>query len=58
MMINGSCISCNKVEGYEVINGECVEICGDGLVINDICDDGNNLNGDGCSSLCSVEENW
>lgn len=54
MLINGSCITCSKVSGYTIVNGECSEVCGDGIVINDLCDDGNILNGDGCSSYCSV----
>jgi cysteine-rich repeat protein len=41
-------------------NGEiqCMEICGDGIVINDPCDDGNTLNGDGCSEFCKIEKDW
>jgi len=31
---------------------ECIEICGDGIVFADPCDDGNLVNGDGCSSTC------
>lgn len=32
----------------------CREICGDGLRVTDTyeCDDGNNLDGDGCNSSC------
>ena len=31
--------------------------CGDGAVIvGEQCDDGNNVNGDGCSSICKVED--
>lgn len=39
----------------------CREICGDGFRFSDegnICDDGNNINGDGCNSNCEVEEGW
>jgi len=39
----------------------CREICGDGFRFSDegnICDDGNNINGDGCNSDCEVEEGW
>eukprot|EP01137_Pigoraptor_chileana_P008764 Opistho-2@56068 len=33
--------------------------CGDGVrSIGEECDDGNVLDGDGCSSSCQVEENW
>lgn len=35
----------------------CRERCGDGLNVNNthVCDDGNNLSKDGCSSMCTVE---
>lgn len=34
----------------------CLEICGDGLNFRQYdCDDGNLVNGDGCSSVCKVE---
>jgi proprotein convertase subtilisin/kexin type 5 len=37
-------------------NKFCEAICGDGILMNDYerCDDGNNLNGDGCSSSCNI----
>jgi len=39
----------------------CTEICGDGMNIlrkvNE-CDDGNVVDGDGCSGLCQVEAGW
>ena len=34
-------------------NGFCGTLCGDGIKISpEECDDGNNINGDGCSSVC------
>jgi cysteine-rich repeat protein len=34
-------------------------VCGDGVVEgSERCDDGNTLNGDGCSSSCQVESGW
>ncbi|CDW85153.1 UNKNOWN [Stylonychia lemnae] len=38
-------------------NGKCTEICGNGIRVGGLlnCDDGNNLNNDGCSSICSIE---
>lgn len=34
-------------------------MCGDGLkVLYEECDDGNLMNGDGCSSLCFIEDGW
>lgn len=37
--------------------GKVCNICGDGLinVVGEVCDDGNNLNQDGCSMTCQVE---
>ncbi len=33
--------------------------CGDGAIESpEICDDGNTDNGDGCSSLCEIEDDW
>jgi cysteine-rich repeat protein len=49
-------------DGYELVNGECVliegeAICGDSLVndLSEECDDGNMINGDGCSANCKIE---
>lgn len=34
-------------------------ICGDGILErSELCDDGNTVNGDGCSRLCQIEANW
>lgn len=54
---------------FQTIGGRCWEKCGIGkrLTINDIstglggykaCDDGNLVNGDGCSASCTVESNY
>ena len=38
---------------------ECVEICGDGFNYGQYqCDDGNKVNGDGCSNKCVIEDGW
>lgn len=34
----------------------CVEVCGDGVLYEDECDDGNTDDGDGCDGVCRVEE--
>ena len=40
-------------------NSTCVEICGDGFNYGFVqCDDGNLINGDGCSSKCTIEQGW
>ena len=38
----------------------CTEICGDAKRFNSLpyCDDGNIFDGDGCSSICQVEQGW
>lgn len=41
---------------YEKIR--CDEICGDGIVFNLACDDGNLNNGDGCSFICTIEKDY
>jgi cysteine-rich repeat protein len=46
------------MNGYELINGRCKEICGDGRVFDLACDDGNTLKGDGCSSNCTIENRY
>jgi cysteine-rich repeat protein len=43
---------------YDATTGRCADICGDGIMISDLCDDGNTLNGDGCSSVCTIEPLW
>jgi cysteine-rich repeat protein len=40
-------------------SGDCIEKCGDGKNFGfNSCDDGNNNNGDGCSSNCFVEKGY
>ena len=60
-----NCINCEKLTGYYTIinpltrQKECSEICGDGLNFGQYeCDDGNLEDGDGCSSLCKIEEGF
>ena len=40
----------------------CYDKCADGDVMmrnfNNYCDDGNKVNGDGCSSDCHIEQGW
>lgn len=39
--------------------GECVQICGDGLLgADEECDDGGTSSNDGCSSTCRLEFQW
>lgn len=49
---------CVCADGYYIFNSKCAQICGDGRLFALACDDGNNLNGDGCSSSCRVESDY
>ena len=40
------------------IEDGCKDVCGDGKKILDECDDGNLVDGDGCSSNCQIEEHF
>lgn len=44
--------SCMCYDGYDLVNGSCQEICGDGRVFTLPCDDGNLNDFDGCSAIC------
>ncbi|MFH1310899.1 MAG: hypothetical protein ABIH65_00655, partial [Nanoarchaeota archaeon] len=59
---NGTCgtVSCGTCSGGSICNsiGQCV-FCGNGVInTGESCDDGNFVSGDGCSSTCTVENNW
>jgi cysteine-rich repeat protein len=48
--------NCNCFQGFDDTNTPtCTEICGDGLLYTLPCDDGNNIDGDGCSGYCQIE---
>ncbi|CAK70960.1 unnamed protein product (macronuclear) [Paramecium tetraurelia] len=52
---------CNKCAfGWEEYNTQCRSVCGNGLLVESLeqCDDGNTDDGDGCNSVCQVEEDW
>lgn len=50
-----SCSQCRPDYTYNAISSLCNEICGDGKRYTVQCDDGNNINGDGCSMDCKIE---
>lgn len=65
------CSSCNERESFYFANATCSclpyflpsgqtcnEICGDGRLYVLACDDGNLINGDGCSSSCKIESGF
>lgn len=45
---------CDCMVGYTLGGNSCIVTCGDSRVINESCDDGNVISGDGCSSTCQV----
>ena len=66
MFHNGECTGCIGDEENFVLekseDGEyvCKELCGKGRKISEKiqCDDGNLINGDGCSDTCGIEEDY
>lgn len=56
------CVHCSAITGFESSYFDpevCIEICGDGLNYGEYeCDDGNNLNGDGCDKDCMIEPGY
>lgn len=53
------CVVCDNSTYYlDAATGQCLEICGDGVLFNLQCDDNNTLDGDGCSSVCTVEADF
>lgn len=46
---------CVCFDGYQMVGAVCHEVCQDGRTYELACDDGNNVNGDGCSDTCSIE---
>lgn len=58
-----SSVRTGRIHGYDCPNGcndgKCLsaqENCGNGVVdLGERCDDGNNLDGDGCSEICAIE---
>ncbi|CAD8089634.1 unnamed protein product [Paramecium sonneborni] len=56
---NGKCLICKNESGYYEINGQCQSKCGDYLqTLEEQCDDGNLIDGDGCSSKCIIEKGF
>lgn len=51
------CITCEQFNAGLTLNEEleCEDRCGDSIIVNKPCDDGNTQSGDGCSKSCNVE---
>lgn len=49
------CTQCRPDYTLDAKSGLCLEVCGDGKRYTLECDDGNNVDGDGCSKDCNVE---
>lgn len=49
-----SCTQCRPEYNYNPNKNLCFEICGDGKRFTLACDDGNNIDGDGCSRDCKI----
>lgn len=53
------CPTCNIGTVCPCANAICHELCGDGILLGAFaCDDGNLVNGDGCSDICTIEAGW
>ena len=59
---NDGCDACTVTEGWACPfpGAPCLPNCGDGINLNnaEICDDGNVVDGDGCSSTCDWEDGF
>ena len=64
LMSDKTCKTCSMscvCQGYTLpryANGDCSTVCGDSIKIfpYEECDDGNSVDGDGCSSSCAIED--
>ncbi|CAD8061470.1 unnamed protein product [Paramecium sonneborni] len=57
--LSQKCAFCEETLGLYTNGLHCASLCGDGIIKTDEkCDDGNNLNYDGCSNLCQIEQDW
>ncbi len=52
------CKICRPEFIFDPSSQKCFELCGDGKRFNLECDDGNNIDGDGCSRDCKLESGY
>ena len=58
-LVDGKCLCPKASSLLSKYSNECESTCGDGLkYLDEYCDDGNNEDGDGCSSICQVEDGY
>ena len=55
---SGCSPTCHLEPNCSAASGQCTSKCGDGLVVNEGCDDGNTTKGDGCSPDCKQEDGF
>lgn len=57
---SASNLTCVCMAGYSNVDNPnvCKSICGNGIVLEQACDDNNTANNDGCSSNCTVENGY
>ena len=69
VLYKNHCFECGiDSSPFDLLDGNCVDRCGDGKRFDSVtmpdlysfnsCDDGNQINGDGCSSDCQVEKDF
>ncbi|CAD8135616.1 unnamed protein product [Paramecium octaurelia] len=56
----GKCLECHLHFYYDNSTFSCQSVCGDGILTSETeqCDDSNTNSGDGCSSVCMIEQDW
>ncbi|CAD8070510.1 unnamed protein product [Paramecium sonneborni] len=55
IVIDNQCLQCEN--GFTLQNNNCISYCGDGIQNEkELCDDGNNINGDGCDINCNPSQ--
>ncbi|CAD8148089.1 unnamed protein product [Paramecium octaurelia] len=53
------CVICDQNVGLQIVDSECVPICGDAIKVEqEECDDGNLTPGDGCDQACKIEPGY
>lgn len=57
-ILDNSINQCKCISGFFLSQNACADICGDGKIFTNECDDGNTNDGDGCSSACKVESKY